>query len=226
MNMILQTVIAGLGAGTYTFSATALCGATESAPSNEVEVAIDLAPPHNFNAQIVSSGVICTWQQPLDTTNVTAFIIYRNGVQIGSSEFLAYLDSNLPAGIYKYHATAIYTSMYESPASNTEEINTVGNSDLNLTPLSNQLLGINPNPFNPSTKISFSLASKDCHELCIYNLKGEKIKTLDSETKQPGVYSALWNGVDDSGRKVPSGIYIARLKAQNQYSSKKLILLK
>ncbi|MCB5262389.1 MAG: T9SS type A sorting domain-containing protein [Candidatus Cloacimonetes bacterium] len=222
---VLQTLIPGLGEEPHTFYVTALCGQMESGPSNEVEVAISLAPPLDFAIQVVSTGIVCRWERPL-STNVTAFMIYRNGVMIGNTEFLAFLDSNVPAGIHSYWATAIYNSTHESPASNTEEIDTLGNSDLNLTPLSNQLLDISPNPFKLSTQISFSLADKGQFELCIYNLKGEKVKTLASESQKAGIHSTLWNGSDESGRKVSSGIYLALLKTQNTCSSRKLILLK
>ncbi|MCB5251457.1 MAG: T9SS type A sorting domain-containing protein [Candidatus Cloacimonadaceae bacterium] len=223
---IFEAVITGLGDGNYSFFVTGLSNETESDSSNQVEVEINLIPPHDFIAELRGNGVLCTWGRPLNTTNVTGFKIYRNGEEVGNTPSAAFIDTNVPEGIYSYWVTAIYNSIHESSASNTVEINTVSNSDLDLVPLSNELLGIYPNPFNPSTQISFSLAAKGSFELCIYNLKGEKIKTLANEIKKAGNYSVAWTGLDESGRKVPSGIYFARLKAQNQCSSRKLILLK
>jgi len=86
-----------------------------------------------------------------------------------------------------------------------------------------------PNPFNPSTIISFSLTSEitEDTELSIYNLKGQKVKDLliDKSTNSP-VHQAIWDGTDDNDMGVSSGIYFIKLKSRNIENSKKIILLK
>ncbi len=84
-----------------------------------------------------------------------------------------------------------------------------------------------PNPFNPTTKISFTLA-KDANnvELSIYNLKGQKVKTLAKDNFSKGSYSYVWNGVNDQDKAVASGVYFYKLKAGNQTSTKKMVLMK
>ena len=69
-----------------------------------------------------------------------------------------------------------------------------------------------PNPFNPTTKIKFSLQSPNDVDLSIYNLKGQKISTLVSGFKDRGNYSVVWNGKDQYGKNVSSGIYLYKLK--------------
>ncbi len=98
-----------------------------------------------------------------------------------------------------------------------------------------------PNPFNPSTTISFKISRKDAKhaEIVIYNLKGQKVKTLECDeslvTKADGVgYSITWNGRDENNRPVSSGIYFYKLclssdssrKSGNYSELRKMILLK
>ena len=83
-----------------------------------------------------------------------------------------------------------------------------------------------PNPFNPETIISFSIPNENHVELIVYNIKGQKIKTLVNEFKPAGKHSVIWNGTDDSVKPVSSGIYFYKLKAGDFQKVKKMILIK
>jgi|GEM_PF-1185000 len=84
-----------------------------------------------------------------------------------------------------------------------------------------------PNPFNPDTKIDFVLPRKATVTLEIFNLLGEKVRTLvSSEKMTAGEKSITWNSSNDAGYKVSSGIYFYRLTADNFVSTKKMMLLK
>ncbi len=84
-----------------------------------------------------------------------------------------------------------------------------------------------PNPFNPSTTISFNVLSENQQtELTIYNLKGQKIKTLLNENLTMGMHSVTWDGKDDNGRNVASGVYFYQVKCGTVSESKKMILMK
>jgi hypothetical protein len=86
-----------------------------------------------------------------------------------------------------------------------------------------------PNPFNPETTISYSLQEASDVSVEVYNIRGQKVKTLvDNEQKQPGTHSVTWNGTDQSGRTVASGVYLYRVDADGgRYTStRKMILLK
>ncbi len=71
-----------------------------------------------------------------------------------------------------------------------------------------------PNPFNPETLIRYDLPRAGKVILAIYNLTGQRIKTLEEGEKPAGRYSALWNGTDERQRNVASGIYFYRFEAQ------------
>jgi plastocyanin len=83
-----------------------------------------------------------------------------------------------------------------------------------------------PNPFNQSTKIEFTLAKSGFVSLDIYDLLGRKVRTLVSERLSSGYKSVLWDGKNDSGKDVASGIYFYQLKVGGFSDTKKLVLLK
>lgn len=84
-----------------------------------------------------------------------------------------------------------------------------------------------PNPFNPSTKIQFSIPSQDFVNLSIYDIHGRLVKVLiDQAQYSPGVYSVEWNGTNNSGQKVASGVYFAKMQSGKFSSSMKMSLLK
>ena len=83
-----------------------------------------------------------------------------------------------------------------------------------------------PNPFNPETTLFFSLPNEQEIELNIYNLKGQKVKQLAKGQFPSGNTSVVWNGKDDNGKQVSSGLYLYKLKTNEKVISKKMLLLK
>ncbi|MBN1481598.1 T9SS C-terminal target domain-containing protein [candidate division KSB1 bacterium] len=83
-----------------------------------------------------------------------------------------------------------------------------------------------PNPFNPATTIDYAIPQKASVRIEIYNTLGHKIKTLLSETKEPGYYSISWNATDDQMQPVPAGIYYYSIKADNLYQVRKMLYIK
>jgi hypothetical protein len=83
-----------------------------------------------------------------------------------------------------------------------------------------------PNPFNPETKINYQLAAGSFVTLGIYDLLGREIKLLVNEEQPYGRYTVNWNGTDNFGNKVPSGIYMYTLRTGNSVFTKKMVLMK
>jgi hypothetical protein len=84
-----------------------------------------------------------------------------------------------------------------------------------------------PNPFNPSTTIEFSIQNDSHIELSIYNIKGQKIKTLAYNEFTKGFHSIIWNGDNEFGRSVSSGLYLYKLNVNGKIEAvKKCLLLK
>jgi len=93
-------------------------------------------------------------------------------------------------------------------------------------PVKPGLNSIYPNPFNPSATIKYGVPASEEVELIIYNLKGQAVRTLIKETKYSGTYNVIWNGKDNHGRQVSSGMYIIKMKVGKQSWNSKLILSK
>jgi hypothetical protein len=83
-----------------------------------------------------------------------------------------------------------------------------------------------PNPFNPETTISYEMLQNGEVTINVYNLKGQKVKTLVNDTKAAGEHTVVWNGKDDSGNNVSSGVYFYKMQAGRYTSTKKMILMK
>jgi len=83
-----------------------------------------------------------------------------------------------------------------------------------------------PNPFNASTAIRYTLAAPAQVSLEIFNPLGQRVRTLVSQEQQAGLHVATWDGQDDAGKVVPSGIYLYRLRADEAVQTRKMLLLK
>ncbi|TSA56641.1 MAG: T9SS C-terminal target domain-containing protein [Planctomycetaceae bacterium] len=84
----------------------------------------------------------------------------------------------------------------------------------------------NPNPFNSSTTISFSLPEASKVDFSVYNLKGQKVKTLADGNLRIGDHKIVWNGKDENDKPAPSGVYFYKMEAGNYSEIRKCILLK
>ena len=89
-----------------------------------------------------------------------------------------------------------------------------------------QLYGNYPNPFNPKTTISFSLPEEEDIELTIYNIKGQKVKTLYSGLADEGEHTMIWEGKDSNDKLVSSGLYFYKLKTNNKELTRKMLMMK
>lgn len=83
-----------------------------------------------------------------------------------------------------------------------------------------------PNPFNPSTTISFSLPQKEDVSVKVYNIRGQLVRSLVDENMLAGKHNIMWHGKDSSGKKVGSGVYFYKIKTKTKSRVGKMLLLK
>ena len=83
-----------------------------------------------------------------------------------------------------------------------------------------------PNPFNPKTHIRFQIPSAQKVNISVYNILGQKIRTLASKNFTAGSHILIWNGKNDNGVTVPSGAYFVRMEANNFAKVRKMLFLK
>jgi len=102
----------------------------------------------------------------------------------------------------------------------------VGFAKANKLPTNVALFQNNPNPFNASTDISFDVPSKANVQLEVFNMLGQKVRTLLDGTVEAGHYSVNWNGADNNGKTVVSGVYFYKMTTNDLTTTKKMMLLK
>jgi len=100
------------------------------------------------------------------------------------------------------------------------------NSENNVLNPMLQLYNNYPNPFNPETNISFDIPCDSDVKLEIYNIKGQKVKTLADKRLSAGSHSIVWNGTNSNNKSVASGVYFYKLRSDNKELTKKMVLLK
>jgi flagellar hook assembly protein FlgD len=83
-----------------------------------------------------------------------------------------------------------------------------------------------PNPFNPTTGIRYQIAGTAAVSLTVYDLLGQAVRTLVNEIKDAGSYEAVWDGRNDQGQNVGSGIFFYRLQAGTFVETRRMVLLK
>jgi len=83
-----------------------------------------------------------------------------------------------------------------------------------------------PNPFNPETSIQFTLPCAEKVQLVIYNISGQKVRSLISDRMTAGIHSVRWDGRDETGQSVSSGIYLYRLRAGGIEETRSMTLMR
>jgi len=176
-----------------------------------------------FNPQStnVTAGDSVKWTNngSFDHTSTSDSGVWNSGTIPSGSSFTRQFST---PGSFPYHC-AIHTSMLAtvivSPTS-------VGDENSAGVP-KNYILQQNfPNPFNSSTRISFYLPKKGKVNLEVYNILGQRIRILAEKEEEPGLKIISWEGKDDRGLSVPTGIYFYRLTAQDFVDTKKMVYLK
>ncbi len=98
--------------------------------------------------------------------------------------------------------------------------------EISLVPSEFNLSQNYPNPFNPTTTINYNVAKAGFINIAVYNMLGQRVKTLINSEVNAGYHSVIWNGTNECGKKVASGTYLYRAIIGNQVISKKMLLLK
>jgi uncharacterized delta-60 repeat protein len=98
--------------------------------------------------------------------------------------------------------------------------------DQKIAPLNTALISIYPNPFNPTTTISYDLPKQSSVNLTVFDIQGRKIVELHDADKPPGNYEVQWNGMDLGGNQVSTGVYFCRLEAGDYSQTIKMVYLR
>jgi hypothetical protein len=190
-----------------------------------------LTAPSGLLAEVVDdASVHLTWSA--STGDVSGYNVYRRiamnaYTRIGTTTNREFTDTDIPDSVAYYLVTA-NDGQEESHFSNTVEghIPYVNTHNSTVPALEDRLAGNFPNPFNPETTISFSLAQAGIAQIDIFNLRGQRVRTLVKDNLPAGAHTVTWNGTDDNGRAVASGVYLYRLDSAGKQKTRKCLLLK
>lgn len=202
-----------------------LYGATLLGFPNSSKAAIWATCPDSGGYRDIFMRFIKPNGELLDDGNITLCDAWleQDGVQAvahGYQALVAWNDGRSGILDSEYFVQGIYGSFIYNDYTSAD--------DPQIPPLLETALFQNhPNPFNPETRLSFSLPAAGKTSLAIYNMKGQKIATLLDEEELPaGKHSLLWNGCDQQGNPVASGVYIQRLSFGAQTLVRKMVLAK
>jgi len=168
---------------------------------------------------IIIFSAFCLVYSPASFASVSGTITTTSG-DLVSGALVLFTDENNPDIQYssftnnngKYEISFSPTSVDEKTGSGTAPVDFV-------------LYQNYPNPFNPGTVIPFSMYKAGFVELSVYNILGQKVRTLVYGYHSPGTYTVVWNGLDNDGRNAGAGIYMYRITAGNYGVSRKMLLL-
>lgn len=127
-----------------------------------------------------------------------------------NGEYLVFVEEDAKAKVIMYQWNPISSTVRESTRQ----------------PLEFNLLPNSPNPFNPSTQITFELSASAHVNLSVVNLIGQTVVTLVDQSTMPGRHSIMWDGRDDTGQSVAGGLYLLRLQAADHLLVRKVLLVK
>ena len=196
-----------------------------------------------FTATISSiHNAVLTWVTETET-NVNGFYIYRNmennlesalmvsnlipATNTSTQQVYQFTDKELnQTGTYYYWlmvADMDGSEGFHGPITlNYEQ----GGLQLPEIPKFTELKNVYPNPFNPSTTISYALANSQNVNFNIFNNRGQMVRSMELGNKAAGNHSFVWDGCDNYGRSVSTGVYFIRMQAGSESFSKKAVLMK
>ncbi len=203
-------------------------------------VNLTTAQDFNFNIDAVISAVdygTINGQITVDDTRELRDAMVGTGNFIAHADDSGYYSLELPAGTYDIYASftdcdpEVIEGIEITAGEVIDDVDFVmdptnANEPTEVPDFTTALAGNFPNPFNPETRIQFSLANDSHVSLSIYNIRGQKVKTLANSRMTQGSHSVVWNGTDETGKSLASGIYMMRLQAGGDTFARKMMLIK
>ncbi|MBE0433882.1 hypothetical protein IBX73_10525 [candidate division WOR-3 bacterium] len=170
---------------------------------------------------------------PTPTGDGEILVQYLTGLQLPASVTIGIENETQTVGI-QYNYNAVYDSL-AVPITDSFAIRyttiqpTPGiaeHDDLSIAPARTTLMNIHPNPFVSSMSISYQVAARSRVSLRVYDAAGRMVSVLAEGVREPGYYTAAWQGRDDQGRKVPAGVYFVRFDTDDCLKVQKTVLLR
>ncbi len=183
--------------------------------------------PTSLTAELNSENhVVLNWCAPTEIP--MAYGVYKNDEFLDFTEATSttFTDPEVFTGTASYKVNALFEAE-ESLFSLEAVVLPVDNHDAAMLPvIPSVITSIYPNPFNPETRISYTLQNSGSVQISIYNLLGQKIRQVVNTNQVSGTHIISWDGKDELGNGMSSGIYFVRMDTKDSHDSKKIMLLK
>jgi hypothetical protein len=225
----------GLGVGSYSvrarvfrfnFLPSDIASAEYVVSAQAVAPAIMQQP----QSQSVAEGTTATFEVEATGTPVPSYQWQRNGVDLPGENSSALVLENAQVGdagdyavVVSNSAGSVTSSTVTLTVTPTTEVREMSGLPI---PTEYALETNYPNPFNPSTVIRYAIPQAGQVRLEIYNAAGQRVRMLVDAAQAPGRYEATWDGRNEAGYTVASGIYVYRLAAQGFSQTRKMVLVK
>jgi hypothetical protein len=162
----------------------------------------------------------------VSTRDLTGYKVFLDGEEVATVTETNYTFTGLVDGTtYTAGVKAVYDNGSSDMVTATFTYTPVDGENNGIV-AATALNGNYPNPFNPTTKISFSLNEAGHVTLDVYNAKGQKIKTLVNSKMEADNHVVTWNGDDNNGNKCASGIYFYKMHTRSYTDTRKMLLMK
>jgi len=212
----------------------------------------ELYPPENLSHTWVGDNIVLTWDPSPDIEPADEYVIYKKGCGSSSYSIIGYTDglvttftdnSETPVGnpgdkCYVYYKVkgVQFTSGDATPYSNITRV-AVNDSEIIMIkrtveggivelPTEFAVSPAYPNPFNPSTTVRYGLPEYSDISIKVVDLTGKVVWSSGGVTQSPGYHEFRWNGMDDYGKSVSSGIYLIAIESQNVRFTEKVMLIR
>lgn len=209
--------------------------------------------PAGLNEIVYADSIVLSWHHAMDNETPSPGLTYNvrigtspDGVDIvspmanvaGSRQIVAlgsvnhdttWTIKNLPEGTYYWSVQAVDNAFAGSVFAVEDSFSMIATGaghKNDLIPRQYVLFQNYPNPFNPVTTIEYVLPRTSNVQLAIYNVLGEKVTILVDALQTAGHYKVDWNGTDQTGNYLASGVYFYRLEAERFVQNKKILLIK
>jgi len=189
----------------------------------------NMPEPCDLSYQVLHNAVELNWIMPRYHRSLSGYRVYRDGVicaELCDPAQLQYVDSINSSGTYVYCVTAMYGLLESTPSEEVQVIIEVTSSNDETLTNAQFSLSAYPNPFNPTTTISYNLLEPSEINLSVYNLKGQLVKSLTNQFKAVGAHRVVWDGKDNHNKQASSGVYFMRLQSGRTSLTHKVLLIK
>ncbi|HQG47036.1 MAG TPA: FlgD immunoglobulin-like domain containing protein, partial [bacterium] len=223
----------------FRFSTVSGLGVDGPAPDGEVEdYLVPVYTPVEmsaFSATRMDGSVVLQWETQSESDNL-GFNVYRSTDEHGiftqiNTRMIPGAGSSASAHTYRYVDNSVetgqiyYYQIVDIATNGTMQWHGPVMIEM-IQPAANRLEQNSPNPFNAQTRIAYAVKQPGQVLLAIYNLQGQRVRTLISNRLEAGSYSAIWDGRDDNGHDLPTGAYLYVLKMPDSELSQRMTLIK